>query len=95
MRLSVIPAVAVAATAVLCSAGTAVAIAQPFAPRPAQCATYYIDEPDVHPGPLTRPATQALIYFKFCGSTVVPGRYTCLVKPGAPLVDTRLACKKN
>lgn len=92
-RLSAIPAVAMIATGTLCAGGGAVAIAQPFAHHPQKCATYYIQEPDTRPGPLVRPALQALTYFRFCGSTVVPGTWYCPVKPGAQIVDVRLACK--
>lgn len=95
MRISLIPAVAVIATGALCAGGTALAITRPFEHHPAKCATYYIDEPDVNPGPLAKPDLQALTYFRFCGSTVVPGTYTCPVKPGAPIVDTRLHCTRR
>lgn len=95
MRISLIPAVAVIATGALCAGGTAVAMtrSQDHA-RPKTCATFFIQVPDVNPPPgHFIPATPELLYFKFCGAGIKPGKWSCPVKPGAPIADRPLACK--
>lgn len=70
--------------------------AAPVAHKAVKCATYYIEVPDVNPPPVHLSGdAQPLIFFRFCGTTVVPGAYTCPVKSGQQLADKPVNCKRR